>query len=680
MCLCLVLCIFTGILRTAEQARTELLNKTFVSFHKIEWEQNNGCRELSSDAHSFKQLLRTVTWGTDLQSTTTCLSKTLFPQHSYLELEFAGYSKATEASETYISLETSLGKEIKRIHPSEDQNSGVWKLSTVILEDINLKNGLRIRIFDKANTDGWIALRNRVNEYKTNLSMYKFRRFFRDTLPGQTFKISSAICLSLLLLCLLNVTRTQQVAFIYLLPIAWHLNTRTYFFGDDFMYFEQFNKGWLHSIFYRHNEHVLPVFSSFFKIQFSVFGDWYRPYSLVSLLLLSVVTHTLYCVFEDLTKLFKLNVLLAPLLSLLFLLSGLHSETVQWLTCQSTLLSLLFRLFCYYFILRYLRQEEKRHLFYAAISALLCPLSFAGGFTLPIEVALLLYALPLHEGKRNKTVLLLGVGIIGLAVALAAVPYILLMDTPGTGLRVAQASAPSATTAFRYVAFGGYFGTVVRGTGLIPIVSISDGYKFFPTISSIFGSFDYFGSALGIAITLAVYLILAKRLKAKGLNRLFFFSQMLIILPFLISCIGRTRFGVDYSLQLRFHSVSLLGLCLAILCISSCISRPNKFSKIKYLLGFLALASHLYSQQIIVDSMTFFTSRGPRTRSFVEQIKHWNSVIPISTNTQSEHPLEIGISSPFLGLYPVYYGGNPSSPSARISTPSRKQISQLFKY
>ncbi len=674
--LCLALCLLTGVFRTAETLRGSLLNKTFVRFHNLQWKENSGCRELLRDAHSFRTIRRTVTWGVDSGTSVSCRSQVFFPEHPYLELEVAGYGPAHEKGSTSVVVETASGRTLKKILPRAEQNSGVWKLSSLILETSDMKEGVRIHIFDEADSSSWTALRNKVNEYDTSRLQYRLRRLLRNSMPAHALRLLSALSMSLLVLAILRLPGSGGSLFFYLIPFAWHAGSRAYFFGDDFMYFEQFKEGWIPTLLYRHNEHILPVFSSLLKTQFSIFGDWYTAYAYLSLLLLGGVSHLLFHVLREIGTHSNVQSGVALLVCMLFLLSGLHTETLQWITCQSTLFSLIFRLACYSSILSYLKSREKKHLVLAGLSAVSAPLCFAGAFTLPFEIIALMYVVKNRGSNVKGRSIALSFGVVCLAMVAAALPYLILMNMPGTGLRLAQASTPGFFLSLRYTLFGSYFGTLLRGLGVIPIVTISEGYHLLPTLASIMGSFDRLGSLLGLLITLLAYISCAKRLKEHGLTRFFLFAQLLLLLPFIISSIGRTRFGVDYALQMRFHSVSLLGLTFALYCIFNCARLLERKDWIVYAL----LSAHLFAQQQLMDGMQFFTQRGPRMKSFVEQIEHWESLMSRASRDPENDARNVGIGTPYVGLYPLYYGGNPLSPSAQPPEPERAEVTGIFGY
>lgn len=149
----------------------------------------------------------------------------------------------------------------------------------------------------------------------------------------------------------------------------------TYFFGDTWDLFYEAKTSSLAALWSPDNEHFMPFFKGFLRLEFVLFGMWYPAYALVNLCIHASNALLIWIVSG------RMGVSRAARLLGwgLFAFSGLFWEIPMWEMSQAVSLSLFFVLLALYLTDRYLRTREWVSYLGAVGSAFLSPLAFTVG-------------------------------------------------------------------------------------------------------------------------------------------------------------------------------------------------------------------------------------------------------------------------------------------------------------
>ena len=115
-------------------------------------------------------------------------------------------------------------------------------------------------------------------------------------------------------------------------------------------------------------------------LEYSLFGENYLPYLLINFLFHSLNCFLLYRIFSELFSTLKNSHTLALVLSIAYLVSGLHAEALQWAFEQTLLICSSLMFFSLYQFQLYIKEENNIPLVKAFIAATLSPLFFGNGF------------------------------------------------------------------------------------------------------------------------------------------------------------------------------------------------------------------------------------------------------------------------------------------------------------
>ena len=676
-------------------ASFSLAPRTFTTFVTPVWENTGGCRRMVKPAQQFPLVDRVVTWNPrNPIHQASCTSEWFVPQGNYLEIEFAGFVDLTERDmdTVYIAVENESGQELARFIPRYEQVSGTWKQAKTIFRDMP-EGKIRLRIHDQAVGNGWIALRRRVNFYSINVTNHDRFQFFRWSWWKIPVRVLFALSVALTVVWItLQRSRWIFVSALVLLCTFIHYRTDVYFSSDDFMFLDKLTRFGLGGVIQRHNEHIIPIFTGFLYGQYLLFGDAYGFYLLVSMVLMGITALLLRDLLVKFSSLLpeeafsygslKYAELGANLVAILFAISGLHTETMQWVTCQCILLMLIAFLTAFNALWNYLQYGERRALMVVSLAVFASPLVFGSGFMVGPYCVMLIVLGVWGAGaiRRRRALWAFGASTLPLLPCLGV--YYLYRRIDGIGLKLEDAALPAMNEVGRFVFFGPFFGTILRGVGITPYFGTDEVAPIlkapFPLLNV---SLYQRGIILGLLVTAISLVFLFMRPQWRRFIGAWLFGFVLLITPFIFFAVGRARFGVDYSLQLRYHTISLLGVCIMFLPLLSngvkTVIRTSSFSSIATpVLLSLLLFAHCYSQISLSQKLITYGFRGEQQRSYIEQVIHWNSLLG-GADAQKE-VLETGAGTPYAGSMPFLFAGNPYSPKAEKSQFSSQTLLRIF--
>ena len=332
----------------------------------------------------------------------------------------------------------------------------------------------------------------------------------------------------------------------------------------------------------------------------------------------------------------------------LFVCCALQTAALHWVTCQSTLLSLTFRLLAYLLALSCLQSGTRWQFFALFLCIIAAPFSFGGGITVWAEVLLL--SLLFHHKDSNRLH-----SIVALSIAAALlVAFAYLLNKEGIGQTRDQLELPFWQGLWRYTLFGAQFGSLLRSFGLSQLLTLVPNTEFILK--------DLTLSLLGTGVSLLLLgYYLARR---NGGWRHWLLGQLVLCTPFLLTGLGRYDWGgVEYSLSLRYHAVSLLGVCLVLAPLFFSLGKGASSWQRELLTSILLpllLTVWMYKQLELARHSRFYIDKGLLDRSFAQQVLAWNQILQRRPGEGSYE----GIDTEYLGLYPIPYGGSPHHPVA----------------
>ena len=634
--------------------------RNFIGFSKLEWTSVKGCRLLKNDSQGFASLERVVTWVKGRPHTAVCKSDWFVPKSRYLELEYAAYKPVDSEHELHFLLEfqerrTSSGPKSTSLAPIElspaaGVRNGTWRLLAHILEDNQLETPVRIALVDKDPQAGWLSLRSKVNFYQVSNWSLSLRTLGQK--HSRMLHWGLVVSLSILFMLILSYITNSIRIFLLCLFIAFlfHYRFDLFFYADDFDFFSRYNLyGWP-GILYNHHEHIIPIFSAVFFSEYLLFGSNYQAFLILSMVL-AALNATLLCSLLRKLQISREAAVIAG--GILFTASYLQGAALQWVTCQSILLSVFFRLLAFNVALKSGSDYCALWLSVLFFSILGSALSFGGGITVWLEVVILIVLFGKKGSKANCKLMLTAVTA---GVVVASMYFYNSYVVEHTQNRLSLANPIEI---IRYVFFGAQYGTFARGLGFSQFLTF--GNWFSGVDKDIVLSLSALAPGL---ILLSLYCFVFR-----DKWRFWILGQLLMMLPFLLTGIGRYRWGgVDYALSLRYYPIPTIGLCVLVAPILQELGKRKLIFSIILLL-FLEHQIHR------ISSERFYIDKGLLSKSFAQQLVNWRSIQEQSKNS-TEYD---GRGTDFSGLYPIPYAGSPHDPVAYVPKKHPEYLMNLLR-
>ena len=633
-------------------------DREFSGFARLNWPNLGQCSEVLSDAESFPQLSRVVTWRSDTPNhTASCSSAVIKPDGNEIEVQYSGVS--SQAGKVRLEIQNHSGELLSKVE-LPPQQSGVWRFHRVKLAQSDIQNGIRVLVIDEAFEQGWLSLRNRVNFY------YLKDRFepFRKVLEQAPLRLGLMFLLALLITLLFCSVFTREISALKILLLfivganAIHFRPDAFFHMDEWTALERFFSASWKTAFAPHNEHFIPLFMLFYYAEALLSHGQYHILLAISLVLHGANALLLTCLLNKLLPGEERFSAASVILGSFYLLSGLHAEAMQWAMVQSTTISITLTLVALLAAVNYLHSGCRRHLIWLTLCLISAPLFFGGAIIVFFQVLLIASLVQRSEAAALRPMLDV---LIGSAVFVAAC-YLIYGNA---GLKL---SPPDWKSFFWYLTLGTQYGTIVRGLGLTPLLAA---LELSPNSVSAVG--------LGFAANAAllIYSLRVKTLMPRSLQ-FWLFGNILIILPILLTAFGRVELGAEHSLALRYHSVALIGLAFLLTPplwhISSKLTEPES-STLFNRLCLAAAVCYLFSQLHFAAGFTYYWKNGYRLQNFLTQVAHWNESLE---RDDKAVPFE-GTGSEYHGLYPMRFRGHPKSPSGQLSILHPDTMLEIYK-
>jgi len=634
------------------------------AFTGLEWKLLNGCqKEVRSEVDSYSRSIKSLSSDHNY-GLLNCLSEEFLLKSSWLRFNYRVKPSSTQRFSNQgvfvVSLTTGSSQLIAElILDSTSQSQELWEsyIFKIPPELVGKKAKISISENWTLRTDEEFYIRDRIDfltSEPTPLTSF--------ILPGLNKSTGEALVLACMLFLLILVSLKEDLnrlgyfTLVLVASFVLFFSTKPFYYFDEWYVLSRFSEQGFFGVWFPHNEHFLPLFLAWYYFLTSLLGHWYE-----GVLGLGLVMHAgnsfLLCL---VLRSFGLTRKMSQVSALLFALSALHLEVLEWGFEHSILLSAALGLLGLLSSRRFMLSGSWVDLFLSCVIFASAPLFFGNGFIFPPMVFLILlssFLLPRGEGDLRLGVgkFASRLGLFGFFSAvfllIPLILYVLNKSTP-----VDKGSVPSFDSLFgtlvpmfNYILVGSGIGTVIRGLGLYPtlaLTNIDEGLLlFYPVaharmVEILGGSLlleTFF--ALGGYLILFVFLIFALLfLRADSERRIILFSflsgLMVLVCAFILPAAVRWNFGSFQALALRYQYVALIGLVFLLVPFFSLVK--NVFMSRFYLIRVFSIGGTsilvfvwLFVQSFLVVSFSYFRHHGEQHRIYIQELEEWEGLVGV---------------------------------------------------
>ena len=446
-----------------------------------------------------------------------------------------------------------------------------------------------------------------------------------------------------------KLTSFSKILIYSLISFLVFYDPNLYFFWDEWNLIERFREKHLEgnaisAVLIPHNEHFLPLGFLFYFFELKIFKANYILFLGTSSFLHALNTLTLEKIFEKLSFQLRFSKGLSAALALIFLISSLHAETMQWAFEQTILLSALCSFSAINFILLFLKEGKKRHFYYSSTLNSLSPFFFGGGFTgfLLVPIIYVFYLFLKGSFSFSKSLKLLPYLLI--SATISGAPYFLVLTKKSESTEPVSSSITKGLKKYpkevlKYNLIGTQQGTISRGLGLYPGLSYGSAREYFwgkefvknnpkaSELNSVFKIKDPENIFFFAGVFFSAFLFLLYFIKGANSPYLSFFiaGQVWLFLAFLLPALGRWEHGYPQALSLRYQYFTLPGflLCLAPL-LNITLKKTGLYFKknnLGQIIFLLTLFIFSFLQFKKVSEFNYFTEKGLKNRAYLEELE-----------------------------------------------------------
>lgn len=604
---------------------------SYTDYQSLEY-SGVGCSQQSGPSHVFHSLERIATWNkSQATQTAACASEWFTAKGTVVELAVAGYTSANRPKSVSLSIESEDGSYKQTIHPPLRGAPEGWRVQRFFLPvEVKPTNKLRFLVVDDSEDAGWIAVRNRINFYTAATN--SFSRILASIPSAGVLPLTMVIFLCLVFsiaYLLSNIPQSNSKIHIFFVLFAsaafLHVRSEAFFHMDDWALLERFERLGLKAIFEAHNEHVIPLSLSILFLEVKAFGQNYLYYQLLACSFLAANGLLLFALSRKLFPDIKEHS--HRLLAFAYVVCGLQAEVIQWMICQSTLLSTSFILLTLLALIEFQRSKKLSNAFSVFIYTIAAPLSAAWGFTLILLIPLTCFVTS-GSARNKQNIKKWGVLAASFTAASLIVAFFYAKFRSGVGHTLDTFEPPSFSDGLSFTYFASQISVVLRGTGLYPIADSQ--LRTLQSSSTILGIF-----ALVILILLTFTFM---RASIAQRHRKLLLILALLIAPLALVGIGRSP---DLALTFRYTNLSLIGLYLLLTPLVDAISLRARHI---LLLAFVASQLHL--------SLSYrrYHNFGSEMRRYLARVESWES-IPLKDKMRPGELLNDGQG-------PIVFGGD----------------------
>lgn len=637
---------------------------TYITHEDMQWRALPSC-ELTSQSPIDHLSESAIVRG---EGAPLCISEK-FPLHSStIAIEYA-YEERTEGKSNPYVLELIDEKNkvfYKKLLPNTSQSRiGVWNRLYLHVGNTNIPSIAKLRIRAEKSHVPKLHVRDRIDFLD------------RAVTPQHTseIKIHARLVFDVIVSLIIFMTSVlifpalSQKSFLFLLvaiSVAVHFEYQPFFYFDEWHVLQRFSSvPFPQSIILTHNEHFLPLYFFIFFLQAKIFGAAYSYYLLCNCIMMGVYGYAVYLFLKEISIQEKP----ARLLSLLFCISSLHVEALQWAFEGSIILCSILGLHFLRFSARYCKYRYPSDLVWANICICISPFIFGGAFPyVPVGIMLcLLYGLYFTD-LRYLTYLFSRKMYVVTVAAVILFPLSLysFFKLESSGHAVDESTFLSNIPALiEYVALGTGIGSILRPLGLYPFLSITHPQQLINSTTgsdmSVLNSF-YFALITclsAILLLCALMYVFISEGQRKRATVIFSIGLSLIVFYILVVGFGRWRYGAHQSLALRYQVQTLPGLIIMISPLIERLFNWNQANRnVRYIFVFFACLWVLV-QSVSSQTFMYFRYNGDLDRVYVQAgIEAYDENLVLSLPKASILPTQSDTITPgrsLLDIVKTYY-------------------------
>ena len=428
---------------------------------------------------------------------------------------------------------------------------------------------------------------------------------------------------------------------------CFHFNTWVYYFNDEWDVVDKFYKNGWKVVFDRHNDHLMPLYLSLFNLETKLFGLSYLWQIAFSLFLHCIISFLLIRLISSLAAFHPKAYQASIFLGIVYTLNSLHTENLQWAFEQQILTCELFMLIVAHLVIHYVRNKSSYILFFIGLCSFLTPFCFGNGFALVLQILVFFVScIWLYIGdstaKQKFNRVITAVLVCCFAIILTAVFYIL-EPSQTSSLSSVNLLYGHISEIASYVWVGCQLGSFLRGLGLVSSLNANAPAEMLSGTSWM--KLDIYMVCANIGFILNLILIVIPMCLGKFKKQflsLWIFGQLFMIASFILPAIGRYQQGTFQALSLRYHSISLVGVCIAllpfVLQMFTWADSENR-APLKRCLVNLFLVLLLCAHFILSKEFDYFLAKGFNHRLYFNQlIDYHSSGMKTATNLPPAYP------------------------------------------
>jgi hypothetical protein len=301
----------------------------FISFTKLEWETSKICED------KIISILDKTSLVLEINGNDKCSSKSFFTDSNILKFNYLIKEEAQTIDKGYFSLEIFHKSKLIKTHDliyDVRFDYPHWRTLYVELPEYLINKAIHLKVKGSG-----ALIRNRLEfiSKTPNPLMFSPNGNFKPSLPSI---IPLSILLGMIIFLLFKYPEMNNKSYAGLLLLSIFLSffsLKTFFYFDEWTVLNGFKNIGSQYITAFHNEHFLPIFFAWYYFLINLFKSSYLIiqffnfifHFLHSLLLLKV------------SLIFGFNKSLSRIFVLLYSISSLHLEVLEWAFVQSIILS-----------------------------------------------------------------------------------------------------------------------------------------------------------------------------------------------------------------------------------------------------------------------------------------------------------------------------------------------------
>lgn len=315
----------------------------------------------------------------------------------------------------------------------------------------------------------------------------------------------------------------QRFLSFILISLATQFRFELFFREDDWMLLE---RTLFEGLTTTHNEHYIPLFYIFYSVERLFFGQSYVPYIVVSSLLHAANGALLFMTLRWVT-----SHRTAHALTLLYIVSPLHGETMQWLTMQCSLLSTMLGILALYLSLDMTKSHHKRSITAVGGCIVAAPLFF--GLGLCVGPLICIFAI-LRRSSAALTLCSIG------CTLFSCVLFLLMNSSGEGGFEEAAFSTSYFLAVIEYISYGVFVAVPARALGFYSVDTPLQ-------LSIVYG-------IIGFAALLFIFR------NSREERFWMLYGMLFMVMMFSLPALGRISRGAEHALVLRYNAPALVGM------------------------------------------------------------------------------------------------------------------------